>query len=174
MKLQSTKHQPYTYSLKTAAIANNTNVCNNGVYMYLVPPKDAITIENLYTHVQFQFDAAIPVGQRIITNIGISVGDPVEFDPVIQEYVPRTDGRLRKIPVNWAADGNRIIDKRIDLTSVLQKEFAAYRDYFLDFLDPDEVYTYIWIEFAVPFGTSITGKMNLWKADALYTTIGIR
>jgi len=172
-KLESAKHQPYTYSLKTAAFANNTNICNNGVYMYLVPPKNALSIENMWTHINFQFDAGIPSGQRVITNIGISAGYPLDFS--ISGSTPKTDGTIRKLPVNWAADPTtRIIDKRIDLSSLLRKDVAGYRDFFLDFTDPDEDYTYIWVEFGVPVNTSITGKMNLWKADALYTTIGIQ
>lgn len=141
--------------------------------MYLVPPKNALSIENMWTHINFQFDAGIPSGQRVITNIGISAGYPLDFS--ISGSTPKTDGTIRKLPVNWAADPTtRIIDKRIDLSSLLRKDVAGYRDFFLDFTDPDEDYTYIWVEFGVPVNTSITGKMNLWKADALYTTIGIQ
>lgn len=173
---QSTKNQPYTYTLKTATFVGGANgfggdygyICSNGIIFYLVPPDNAISIENLYCHLIMQFEATVPVGQRILKKIGIidAAASPTFFPSLID--------RLVTFDVNIAADGSGNIDKRIDLSALLKKADIAYRGVFADAATPDNGYTMIYLGFDDALAQSSNiGKVKLWKADALFTTIGI-
>lgn len=165
---ESTKHQPYTYSLKTVAyVGMGTDICTNVMMMYIVPPDNALTIENLYMHLVMQFDAAIPVGDRVLRKIGIS-------DEFTSEYFFGAPNRLLVFDVNIAADASRIIDKRIDLSALLKKDNVLYREQILPITAPETGYTYIYLEFDIDLKeNNLVGSTRLWKADALYTTVGI-
>lgn len=165
---ESTKHQPYTYSLKTVAyVGMGTDICTNVIMMYIVPPDNALTIENLYMHLVMQFDAAVPVGDRVLRKIGIS-------DEFTSEYFFGAPNRLKVFDVNIAADANRMIDKRIDLSALLKKDDVLYRELILPITAPDTGYTYIYLEFDEDQkNNNLLGSIKLWKADALYTTVGI-
>lgn len=165
---ESTKHQPYTYSMKTVAyVGTGTDICTNVIMMYLVPPDGALTIENLYMHLVMQFDAAVPVGDRVLRKIGIS-------DEFTSEYFFGAPNRLKVYDVNIAADGSRMIDKRIDLSALLKRDDVLYREMILPISAPETGYTYIYLEFdADQKENNSLGSIKLWKADALYTTVGI-
>jgi len=173
---QSAKKQPYTYTLKTATFVGGDNgfggdygfICGNGIIFYLVPPDNAITIENLYVHLIMQFDTSVAAADRVLKKIGI-IDAPV--NPV---FFPALIDRLKTFDVNITADGNRMIDKRIDLSGLLKKDDIAYRGIFSDSSTPDNGYTMVYIGFddSLAF-QSITGAIKLWKIDALFTTIGI-
>ena len=64
------KLQPYPYSLKTI-LAANQSACLNRFFLYMLPPKDALTIENLFCHFVFQFDAGVAAADRVVQSIGI-------------------------------------------------------------------------------------------------------
>ena len=165
---ESTKHQQYTYSLKTAVyIGIGTDICTNVIMMYVVPPDNALSIENMYMHLIMQFDAAVPVGDRVLRRIGIS-------DEFTSEYLFGAPNRLKTYEVNIAADGNRMIDKRIDLSALLKNDDVLYREQILPIGAPETGYTYIYLEFdADQKNNNLLGSIKLWKADALYTTVGI-
>lgn len=165
---ESTKHQPYTYSLKTVAyVGQGTDICTNVIMMYIVPPDNALSIENLYMHLVMQFDASIASGDRVLRKIGIS-------DEFTSEYFFGAPNRLKVFDVNIAADANRMIDKRIDLSALLKKDDVAYRELIMPLGAPETGYTYIYLEFDsdLQLNNSV-GSIKLWKADALYTTVGI-
>lgn len=173
---QSAKKQPYTYTLKTATFVGGDNgfggdygfICGNGIIFYLVPPDNAITIENLYVHLIMQFDTSVASADRVLKKIGIidAPANPVFFPALID--------RLKTFDVNIAADGNRMIDKRIDLSGLLKKDDVAYRGVFSDSSTPDNGYTMVYLGFddGLMFQSN-TGAIKLWKIDALFTTIGI-
>lgn len=165
---ESTKHQPYTYSMKTVAyVGTGTDICTNVIMMYIVPPDGALTIENLYMHLVMQFDAAVPVGDRVLRKIGIS-------DEFTSEYFFGAPNRLKVYDVNIAADGSRMIDKRIDLSALLKRDDVLYRELIMPISAPETGYTYIYLEFdADQKENNSLGSIKLWKADALYTTVGI-
>lgn len=165
---ESSKHQPYTYSLKSVAyVGMGTDICTNVIMMYIVPPDNALTIENLYMHLVMQFDAAVPSGDRVLRKIGIS-------DEFTSEYFFGAPNRLKVFDVNIAADANRMIDKRIDLSALLKKDDVLYRELILPITAPDTGYTYIYLEFDEDQkNNNLLGSIKLWKADALYTTVGI-
>jgi hypothetical protein len=173
---ESTKKQPYTYTLKTATFIGGDNgfggdygyICSNGIIFYLVPPDGALTIENLWVHIFMEFDSSIAVGKRVLKKIGIIDTDasPTLFPSLID--------RLKVFDVNISADANRQIDKRIDLSALLKKDNIAYRNLFADSSTPDNGYTMVYLGFDDSLAeTSIIGKVKLWKTDALFTTIGI-
>ena len=127
------KLQPYPYSLKTAAM-NSQTVCGNRIFMYLVPPKDALSIERLYTHFVMQFESAVPSGDRIIRSVGI-----VDEIPLLAS---QDANYQRRIDLNVSADSNRRVDLGIDLSHLLMPENVAYEEGGFDPAD-DEGFTFV-------------------------------
>lgn len=160
--LTSNKHQEYTYSLKTVA-ADTTNIlttmCLGKALFYIVPPQDAQTIQYLRTHFKFKFDSSIDPAYRRLDRIGII---DAKFSPTYERY----------LDLGLTADGNREVEVNINLTPLLKKDNVAYT-LFEDAFGTG--YTYIFIELAPELNaTPSVGEMRLWKADALFTTTGIR
>lgn len=160
--LTSNKKQEYTYSLKTVAV-DTTNIlttfCTGKALFYLVPPEDAISIQYLRTQFKFKFDSSIPSGYRRLDRIGIIDS---KFSPTYERY----------IDLNLVADGNREVEVNINLTPLLKKDNVVYT-LFEDAFGTG--YTYIYIQLAPELeDTGSVGEMRLWKADALFTTLGIR
>lgn len=165
---ETTKFQQYRYSLRTMCISPtnipNGLMCGDKFYVFPVPPEDAISIENLYLQLRVRFNTGVPVGERVIERIGIANNRPFFGDDPI---------RWRYYDLNQAADGNREVDIKIDLSALLKKDDVRFHDYF-DGLDPAEVgYTYVYIETAST-QSGAYGDLLLCKMDALYTTTGIR
>lgn len=157
-----TKNQEYKYSLKTVA-ADTTNIlttmCLGRALFYIVPPQDAQSIQYLRTHFKFKFDSSIPSGYRRLDRVGII---DAKFGATYERY----------LDVNLIADANREVELNINLTPLLKKENVAYT-LFEDAFGTG--YTYIFIELAPElYETPSIGEMRLWKADALFTTLGIR
>jgi len=163
------KLQAYPQSLKTSELMTQT-VCGNRSFMYLVPPKDALTIERLYTHFVMQFESAISSGDRFVQSIGI-----VDEIPLLSSY---TANYQRRIELNTQADANRRVDIGLDLTQLLKRDNVAYEEGGFDPAD-DEGFTFVEILLS-PNLTSVhpnylnVGTIEVWKTDALFTTIGIR
>lgn len=160
------KVQPYPYSLKTVAANDFPNVCFNRVVMYMTPPKDALTIERLFCHIVFRFEAGVAAGSRYLRSIGI-----------IDELVPlltEPSNYQRRQEVNIAADANRRIDLSIDLSHLLKNDDVAYSAGGAD-VGPDTGYTAVELVFDPSLeSTPDIGDIELWKIDGLFTTIGIR
>lgn len=173
---ESTKKQPYKYTLRTSTFVGGDNgfggdygyICSNGIIFYLIPPDNALSIENLYVHLIMQFETTVAADKRVLKKIGIidAPSSPYFFAGLVD--------RLKTFDLNLAADANRMIDKRIDLSALLKKDDVAYRGLFSDAATPDNGYTMIYLEFDESLVLeSIIGKVKLWKADGLFTTIGI-
>lgn len=162
---QSTKVHFYDHTLRSAALAGGS-LCRDKAYFYLVPPKNAQTIENMYLHLKITFDVAIPVGNRVLQYIGIGNEYPlfIQDDP---------SGYFNKLDLNLAADGvTRKIDLRLNLTPLLKKDNAGWRDRFN--IDGPNL-TYVIIKTADGNrDISTVATVELCKVDALYTTTGIR
>lgn len=164
MKSQSTKRQEYTYSLKTAALTN-TSVCRDKFYFWLTPPQNALSIQYLRTHFKFIFDSGVSVGNRVIEKIGIISKDV---------YDETTAAYFRELELNQAADANREVDIDINLSSLLKKDNVTFTSDPLG-VDLQEGYTLIYIQLPVALTLNNTvGTIQLWKADGLFTTTGIR
>lgn len=173
---ESSKKQPYTYTLRTSTFVGGANgfggdwgfICSNGIIFYLIPPDNAISIENLYCHLIMQFEPTVPEAQRVLKKIGIIDA------PVNPTFFPSLIDRLKTFDVNIAADGDLMIDKRIDLSALLKKDDVAYRNLFADASTPDNGFTMIYLGFDdLLVNSGNIGKIKLWKADGLFTTVGI-
>lgn len=86
--------------------------------------------------------------------------------------------RQRRIELNQTADANRRVDISVDLTHLLKNDDVAYEETGFD-TGPDTGYTMV--EILLPNTLDINnanylnvGSVELWKIDALFTTIGIR
>ena len=160
------KQQPYPYSLKTV-LASQQAACLNRFFLYMLPPKDALTIERLFCHFVFLFDAGVASGDRVVQSIGI-------VDQLVPFPITATSNYQRRQSVNMTADANRRVDLSIDLTHLLKHDNVAYEE---DAFDdgPTTGYTAVEILLADALqSTSVTGTIESWKLDALFTTTGIR
>lgn len=164
MKSLASKKHFYPFTFRTAAMVNNS-WCQDKAFMYLVPPKDALSIENLYCHFKLTFDAGIPSGDRILEYIGIC--NEIPISPSIEPSY------LRKIDINQAANASREVEIRIDLSSLLKKDNARYREYFETPVTADFTYVIIKLSGNVR-GIVTVGTTNIWKLDGLFTTKAIR
>lgn len=160
----ASKNHFYPFSLKMAAQVNAA-WCQDKAFLYLVPPQDALTIENLFCHFRFTFDAGVAAPDRVVQYIGICNEIPLS---------PATEPNyLRKIDLNQAADGSRKVNIKLDLTSLLNKGNVNYREYFETPVSTD--YTYVIIKLAdANRGVLTVGTVDLWKVDGLFTSKGIR
>lgn len=166
-KSESTKHQEYTYSFKSAAYANQSSsgsdLCTEKVLFYLIPPQDAISIQYLRTHLIIEFDSGVPAASRILESIGIAD----EFN-----YIDEQVDYLRILPIGQAADANRRVELDINLTPLLNKDNIAYSTE-LSILGNG--YTFVYLKFPDALAANLSvGRIILWKVDALFTTKGIR
>lgn len=164
---KSTKVHFYDHTLRTATMINGF-LCNQAMFFYPVPPKEALTVENLQLHFKMTLDTTglLAPGDRILKWVGIASARPAWYlDPI---------PGLRKLDLNLVADPvTRVIEKRIDLTPLLNKKNVGYREYFAD--PVGENFTYIVFMLGDKFQeVSAAGIMDLCKTDTLYTTTGIR
>lgn len=163
------KLQAYPYSLRTVAAAD-FSMCGYRFMHYMLPPKDALTIERLYTHFVFQFDASIDVADQVIQSIGI-----VDEIPLL---INGDANYQRRQELNIQADSNRRIDVSIDLSHLLKRDNVAYEEGGFDPAD-DTGFTFVEVllspnlDINHPSYLSV-GVAELWKIDGLFTTIGIR
>lgn len=160
------KLQPYPYSLKTVLAANQAG-CLNRFFLYMLPPKDALTIERLFCHFVFLFDSGVAAADRVVQSIGI-------VDQLPPFPITATSNYQKRQPLNFTADANRRVDISMDLTHLLKRTNVAYEE---DAFDdgPSNGYTAVEILLADSLiNTSTVGTIEIWKIDGLFTTTGIR
>lgn len=161
----STKSQHYRYTVRTVASASPAG-CTDKMYLYPVPPEDALTIENLFTHFRFVFDSGVASGDRKIEYIAVCSERPLSIND--------EPTRIRKFMLNQSADGNRRIDVKLDLTDLLIKDNVAFTPLLSADYEQDNM-TLILVKFPDSLRNTLTvGTMELWKADSTYTTREIR
>jgi len=164
---ESTKQHWYLQTARSIGLANRS-WCGGKILLYVIPPEKAITIENLYIHFKATFDVSVASGSRIVKRISI-----VDKQPLL--YNSNSDlNYYRYIDLNLAADAvTRKVDIKLDLSHLLKKTNAKYREY----VDSDSAggFTYVMIE---PddslIGVTNIGTIDLWKIDAQFTTQGTR
>ena len=120
------KQQAYPYSLKTVLAANQSG-CLNRFFLYMLPPKDALTIERLFCHFVFQFDSAVATADRVVQSIGI-------VDQLTPFPITATSNYQRRQQVDLSADSNRRVDLSIDLTHLLKNTNVAYEEDAFDWM----------------------------------------
>lgn len=161
------KLQPYPYTLKTVAAINQSS-CGYRFFMYMLPPKDALTIERLFCHFVMTFDSGIPAASRVLKSIGIV--------DELRPFPATADANYqRRQTLNLAADANRKVDVALDLTHLLKHDNVQYSESGFDDNPIETGYTAVEIMLpdTIDFVTS-PGTIDLWKIDGLFTTIGIR
>lgn len=162
------KLQAYPYSLKTIGADGNQNICASRFLMYMLPPKDALTIERLFCHFVMTFDASVAVGNRIVESIGI-------VDELPPFPITGSANYQRRQTLNLAANSSRVVDIGMDLTHLLKHDNVRYEE---AVYDPSDITTgFTAVEIKLPDALSATttiGVLTLWKVDGLFTTTGIR
>lgn len=170
---KGTKNQFYRYSLRSVC-ARGMSMCNNIFMLEVLPPDNALTIENLFMRVRVTFDSAVPSGLRRIDRVGIVS----EFQPFGQTF--QNLDHHAALVVNKTADGNRVIDFTVDMSTLLKKtNIEANQGVFSSSADQA---TLMYLELPLeligfvidPPGTIVYGSIDVWKADAIYTTTEIR
>lgn len=163
------KLQAYPYSLRTVSM-KDTQICGYRFMYYMLPPKDALTIERLHTHFVMQFASGVASADRYIESVGI-----VDEIPLL---INQTANYQRRQAVNLQADSNRRVDLSIDLTHLLKKDNVAFEEVGFDPAD-DSGFTFVEILLSPNLNSSNANYLNvgdieLWKTDGLFTTTGIR
>lgn len=163
---QGPKSEHYRYSMKTVASLLQA-MCTDKVYAYPVPPQNALTLERIFVHFKITFDSSVATGDRKITEIGIS-----NTRPFFYRDEP-TDKLM--LPVNLSADANRVIDLKIDLSSLIPDKTAVDYDavFEADYETGDKTFVYV----KMPEGLRdvlTVGIIDIWKIDTVWTTKEIR
>ena len=163
-----TQKQSFPYSLRTIAADSYQGICSNRFFMYMIPPKDALTIEKLYCHFVMQFDSSVSASDRVVQSIGIV--DELRPFPAMNDA-----NYQRRISLNVSADASRRVDIGIDLSHLLKRENVAYEETGYDDGSASTGYTAVEILLSNNLINSLTtGTLELWKIDGLFTTTGIR
>lgn len=161
---RSTKSQFYRYTLRSSAAQGG--VCTDRIFVYPVPPENCLTIESIFLHLRLQFDAAISSAGQVLEFVGIANERPL--------FSGDDPAELKKIDLNIAADGNRRIDIKLDLTSLLNKQNVGFTSLLsADYEVGDQ--THIMIKFPNSLRPVLSvATIEICKVDCLYTTSEIR
>lgn len=152
----SNTKQEYTYSLKSVAYADpdvGRNLCGSEMWFQVSPPDKYISLKRVRFHLIIIFDSGVSAPNQVLNQIGIT-------DSAVTGLAGATYKKL--VTLNAAADITRRLEVNIDLTSLLKQSTNNNH--------------YIYLKFPQSYLTDLTngGSIRLCKADALYTTTGIR
>lgn len=163
---QGPRSEFYRYSLKSSALANNT-YCTARIFAYPVPPKNALSIESIFMHLRMTFDSAVAAGNRKVESVGIAHDRPDLYTALPTEQ--------NIITLNQAADANRVVDIKIDLTSLIIDKTKVDYDSELeaDYATGDKTMIVVKVPDAL-IDTTNVGTIDLWKIDTIWTTREIR
>lgn len=162
---QSTKSQFYRYTLRTVANASPSG-CTDKMYLYPVPPEDALSIESLFTHFRFVFDSSVAAADRVVEWIAVASERPLSYND--------EPTRCNKLILNQAADGDRRVDIKVDLSDLLIRENVAFTSLLSADYEQDNM-TLIYVKFPDTLHNVLSvGQLEIWKADSVYTTREIR
>lgn len=162
---KSTKSQFYRYTLRTVASAAPVG-CTDKMFLYPVPPEDAISIEGLFTHFRFTFDSSVPAADRKVLWMAVASERPL--------FNADEPTRCNKLILDAAADGNRRVDLKLDLTDLLIPENVAFTPLLSADYEQDNM-TLLYVKFPPTLRNTLTvGTLEIWKADSIYTTREIR
>lgn len=154
----STKKHFYPHILRSSAVVA-IGTCQDKIVFYLIPPENALTIEQMFIHLKGTFDVSVATGDQVVQSIGVgSTFGAIDAVPV----------GFKSIPLNIAANVSRQVDIRLNITSILNKANAGYRDNLGSIAVGTP--TYIYLKLADNLrNTSSKFTIDLWKMDALYT-----
>ncbi len=160
----SPKSQFYRYSLKTGGVIGSS-MCTNIAWLYLLPPEDAQSIENLYCRIKLTFDSSVAISSRKLVAVGVSSKAQNNFNGA--------PAYSREVELNLQADGSRVVEATIDLTTILRKTDIRFSSSFGDFTTDDFTMVYIRLPDALQ-SILVVGTINVWKLDGTFTTKEIR
>lgn len=165
MSSKSTKSQVYRHTLRSSALAYGT-FCTDRVYIYPVPPERALKIVGLFVHFRMLFDSAITSDLQVLKSVGVTNERPLYYrdDPSVEKL----------LDINVAADANRRVDVKLDLTPLLNEDNVAFTPLFgADYETGDQTFIVFKLD-RVLRDVLTNGTIELCKVDALYMTQEIR
>ncbi len=131
--------------------------CSSVILMRLQEPDNAISEENLWMHLRATFDAGVASGDRKIIRVGVVNEQPglPYFDPTASSYPAFGSPTWhRYLDTNFVADGSRVVDFKLDLSTLIDKSNPAGN--------------LVYIQAAT--NASTQGNIGIWKQDGIYTT----
>lgn len=152
MSVTVSRNQEYTYQFKTISMQGG-KMCGRGGTLNFNLPSNLLKRKNLWVHIKIQFDSSEPIDNRKVIGIG-------------QKTYPLDGPQPKMLPLNLSADVNRIIDIKMDLTSILD---------LLDIIPPslgNQGYFNVGVQ--LPYNLIYFAKVMIWKMDLIYTSQGIR
>lgn len=146
-------HKSITYRTGGLDFPIAYGLCNQKIFLRIVPPDDFLEWKGLHTKISMLFNPAsgIPTADLKVVSVGVVQALP--------------------FPVDAANPGKRItVNKSVPNTATVL-EFDIDLTTLIDSTGPN------WVEIAMPasfLNLSGWGHMHIWQIDALYTTKGIR
>lgn len=159
----ATKNQFYKYSMRSVLNRDFYYCGANAVLMGILPPDNVLTMESLDMHVRILFGATVSAANQKVVRIGVVNSlPPYDWYTGLDYYsgsgtVPTYH---KFIDCDLTADGDRYLDFKCDVTSLINKD------------DPENNLVYLMVPYVssgVPFG----GTIPIWKLDAIFTTTEI-
>lgn len=161
MRGGQTRHQEATYQYRSVAVAR-TIFCGYGPHLYVSIPENLLELKNVAIHASLLFDASVAAGNRKIHWIG----GGYQLNPYPDQTVASEQPSM--IHILQSADANRRADVTIDISHLIPQ------------LVIDDTPTFDQPSFEVSIVTdptganSVTGVLEIWKVDLIYTTKGIQ
>lgn len=161
MKGSQTRHQEAKYQYRSIAAAR-TIFCGYGPHLYVSVPEDLLELKNIAIHASLLFDVSVSAPNRKLHWIG----GAYQINPYPDQTVASEQPQM--IYINQAADGNRRVDVTIDISHLIP------------LIPIDDNPTFDQPNFEVSMVTdptganSVTGVLEIWKVDLIYTTKGIQ
>ena len=151
-------HKSISYQTGNPDFPVAYGLCNQFLYLRVVPPDDFLEWKDLHTEFSILFNAAsgLSASDLKLVSIGVVQELPgIMLSPLDQAPVPG-----KRIPMNKTVPGfSTRLTHSIDLTSMI------------DPTGPN------WVELSFPkafYQVSGWGHLDFWKIDTLFTTEGIR
>lgn len=160
MRGSQTRHQEATYQYRSVAVARSI-FCGWGPHLYVSLPEDLLELKNVAIHASLLFDVSVASGNRKIHWIGGGY-ETDYFSQTVKSEQPAM------VYINKSADVNRRVDVTIDISHLIPN------------LVIDDNPTFDQPSFEVSIVTdptgdnSVTGVLEIWKVDLIYTTKGIQ
>jgi len=161
MRGSQTRHQEVKYQYRSVAVAR-TIFCGYGPHLDISVPEDLLELKNVAIHASIVFDVSVSAPNRVLHWIG----GAYVVNPYPDQTVSPTQPAM--IHVLESADANRRVDVTIDISHLIPQ------------IEIDDNPTFDQPSFEVSMVTdptganSVTGVLEIWKVDLIYTTKGIQ
>lgn len=156
-----TRHQEAKYQYRSVAVARSI-FCGYGPILGVSVPDDLLELKNVAIHASIVFDVSVASGNRKLHWIG----GRYTLNPYPDQTASSEQAAM--IHILQSADANRRVDVTIDISHLIPE------------LTIDTNPTFDQPSFEVSMVTdptganSVTGVLEIWKVDLIYTTKGIQ